>query len=251
MLQSPNLEIARQQHNGILQAYQQLDIKTYLVTPPVIPSPNLIFCADLFLMTPEGAILSRPASSVRAGEERWVARRLADIGIPILRTLQGQAVFEAADVQWLNHQTLLIGRGLRTNAEAICQVSDILAGMGVTVIPVDLPIGSMHLMGILRFLAQDMAMIWPYRLAWGAVDALKQAGYQILHLPDEVEASHKGAFNFVTLGPYQVLMPAGVPNTRKTLESHGVICHSVDVSELHKAAGGIGCLTGILERQMN
>ena len=39
---------------------------------------NLMFCADLLAMTPQGAILARPASTVRAGEERQVARRLAD-----------------------------------------------------------------------------------------------------------------------------------------------------------------------------
>ena len=41
-------------------------------------TPNLMFCADLFVMTPQGAILARPASDVRAGEERWVARGLAE-----------------------------------------------------------------------------------------------------------------------------------------------------------------------------
>lgn len=251
MLQSVHLETARRQHNGIMQAYQQYGIQTYLVDPPVIPSPNLIFCADLFLMTPEGAILSRPASTVRAGEERWIARRLSDIGIPILRSLQGEAVFEAADVQWLNRQTVVLGRGLRTNDEAIRQVTMILSEMGVTAVPIDLPIGCMHLMGILRFLDSEKAMIWPYRLAWKAADALKKAGYRVLYLPDEGEASQQGAFNFVSLGPSQVLMPAEAPITRSFLESHGVACYTVDMSELHKAAGGIGCLTGILERQMD
>lgn len=250
MLQSPDLETARRQHDGILSAYQQSGVKTYRVDPQVPPPPNLIFCADLYLMTPEGAILSRPASTVRAGEERWIARRLADLGIPILRSLQGKAVFEGADVQWLNRQMVLIGRGLRTNDDAIRQISAILIEMGVTAIPIDLPMGSMHLMGILRFLDSNLAMIWPYRLAWKAVEVLKQAGYQVLFLPDEAEANNQGAFNFVTLGPRQVLMPTEARNTRLFLEGHGVTCHTVAISELHKAAGGIGCLTGILEREM-
>jgi N-dimethylarginine dimethylaminohydrolase len=108
----------------------------------------------------------------------------------------------------------------------------------------------MHLMGILRFLDSDLAMIWPYRLAWMAIDSLKQLGYQIRFLPDQQEASTQGAFNFVTLGPRHILMPSGNPNTQKKLELMGVECSIIEMSELHKAAGGIGCLTGILERSM-
>ena len=81
MLAIPDLTLARRQHDAIAQAYRDQGITVHYVDPPVTTSPNLIFCADLFFMTPEGAILSRPASTVRAGEERWIARRLADLGI--------------------------------------------------------------------------------------------------------------------------------------------------------------------------
>ena len=103
---------------------------------------------------------------------------------------------------------------------------------------------------ILRFLDSDLAMIWPYRTAWKAVDTLKQLGYEILLLPDQTEATHQGAFNFVTLAPRQILMPAGNPKTRELLESQRIQCHTIKMSELHKAAGGIACLTGIIERSM-
>ena len=99
-------------------------------------------------MTPEGAILGRPASTVRAGEERWIARRLADLGIPIARTVRGQGTFEGADAMWLDATTVLVGRGLRTNAEGAAQVAATLGEMGVETIVVDMPWGTMHLMGM-------------------------------------------------------------------------------------------------------
>jgi N-dimethylarginine dimethylaminohydrolase len=89
MLEVPNWKLARKQHGDLAKKYQELGVKVDFVDPENPPSPNQIFCADLFFMTPGGAILSRPASTVRAGEERWVARRLGNLGIPILRTLQG------------------------------------------------------------------------------------------------------------------------------------------------------------------
>lgn len=251
MLSSINWLLAREQHNKIAEAYDHFGVKTFFVEPPENSNPNLIFCADLFFMTPEGAILSRPASTIRAGEERWIARRLADLGVPIIRSLHGNALFEGADAQWIDQQTVLIGHGLRTNEEGIQQVSATLNEMNVMVIPIDLPIGTMHLMGILRFLDSNLAMIRPYRLAWKAVEILKNRGYHILFLPDPQEATQNGAFNFVTLGPRRILMPGGNPKTLRFLESQGIHCHILPMGELHKAAGGIGCLTGIIEREIN
>lgn len=247
MVDAPDLGLACEQHEAIAQAYRDAGVSVYYVAPSQLPPPNLMFCADLFLMTPEGAIVARPASTVRAGEERWIARRLADLGIPIVRTLNGTATFEGADAQWLNPETVLLGRGLRTNAEGAAQVADALQGMGVNVILVDLPIGSMHLMGMLRFLDRDLAVGWPGRLSYVAVEALRVNGYEVLFIPDEAEVKNH-ALNFVTLGPREILMPTKKPITQKFYESHGVVCHTLATGELNKAAGGIGCLTGILKR---
>lgn len=251
MIAAPNLNVAKDQHASIARAYREAGVTVNYVEPDHTPSPNLMFCADLYFMTPEGAILGRPASTVRAGEERWIARRLADLGIPILRTLRGTAVFEGADALWVNSQTVLIGQGLRTNAEGAAQVCAVLNDMGIETLVIDLPIGSMHLMGILRFLDKDVAVAWPYRLAWAGVDLLRKHGYRVEFVPDEQEASRNSAFNFVTLGPRQILIAAGNPNSQTFYESLGVACHTVEIGELTKAAGGIGCLSGILERSLN
>jgi N-dimethylarginine dimethylaminohydrolase len=250
LLGTINWKLAQEHHAALVKAYQALGVIAHFVEPDSSPPPNLIFCADLFWMTPEGAILARPASTVRAGEERCIARRLANLGIPILRTLTGTATFEGADAQWVDSQTVLIGRGLRTNDQAIRQIGDILAEMGVEVIPVDLPVGTMHLMGILRFLDRDHVLCWPYRLAWKAIDTLKERGYQVSFIPDEDEANHQGALNFVTLESSRILMAAGNPITQRFLEGQGITCITVEVNELLKAAGGIGCLTGIIEREI-
>ena len=108
---------AAAEHEAMAQAYREEGVLVRAVEPAAAPTPNLMFCADLFLMTPEGAILGRPASTVRAGEERWIARRLADLGIPIVRMVRGRGTFEGADAMWLDATTVLIGLGLRTNAE--------------------------------------------------------------------------------------------------------------------------------------
>jgi N-dimethylarginine dimethylaminohydrolase len=45
------------------------------------------------------------------------------------------------------------------------------------------------------------------------------------------------------------VMPAGNPRTQSYYEDMGIRCKTVEMNEIHKAAGGIGCLTGILNRE--
>jgi N-dimethylarginine dimethylaminohydrolase len=248
MLAYMDAPLARKQHDNLAQIYQNQGIEVVYVSPSIPPSPNLMFCADLLFMTPEGAILGRPASTVRAGEERWVARRLSDLGIPILLTITNHGIFEGADALWIDPATILIGVGLRTNSEAVSQIKQILSRMNVEVIEVDLPVGTMHLMGILRFLDDRSVLTWPYRLGWRAQNALIDRGYKICTIPNIEEADQKGGFNFVTIGPKEIVLAANNPDLQRFLEDQGVICHCVNMNEFQKAAGGIGCLTGVLER---
>lgn len=239
---------ARQQHDALAQAYRDAGVAVYTVEPAEMPTPNLMFVADLMFMTPEGAILARPASTVRAGEERFVARRLADLGIPILRSVRGTGAFEGADAAWIDPRTVMLARGLRTNAEGAAQVTGLLHEMEVEVIPVGLSYGSMHLMGQVRFADRDLAIAKPGSVPIAAVEALRARGYTVLFLPDEDEVVRSSALNFVTLGPRLILMAAGNPITQAFYEYAGITCHTVQVDELIKAAGGVGCMTGILER---
>jgi N-dimethylarginine dimethylaminohydrolase len=249
MIALPVPDTARRQHDAVAEAYRSAGIEVHYLEPQVKPSPNQMFVADLVFMTPEGVILARPASAVRAGEERWAARKLTDLGIPILRSVRGRGSFEGADAAWLNSHHVLIGKGLRTNAEGVAQVAATLNEMGVAVTVVDLPYGTMHLMGILRFADRDLAVAWPRRLAHSAVEALRERGFQLHFIPDETEATAGFSLNFVTLGPREILMPAGNPVTRRFYENLGITCRTVPMGELVKAAGAVGCLTGILRRE--
>jgi N-dimethylarginine dimethylaminohydrolase len=248
MLAPLDIQRAQAQHDLLAQTFEASGTHVHYVQPEAAAFPNLMFVADLLFMTPEGAILGRPASTVRAGEERWVARRLGEIGIPILRTVRGTGTFEGADAMWIDPHAALLATGLRTNLEGADQVRSTLVEMGVEVISVGLPYGAMHLMGTLRLLDRDLAVAWPGRVPYAAVEALRMRGYTVRFAPDEPELKQGMALNVVTLGPRQVMMPAGNPATETFFEATGTVCQCVPVDELVKAAGGIGCLTGVLWR---
>ena len=252
MLAPLDLGKAQAQHDELAQAYRDQGVEVHAVEPEAPVRPNQMFAADLFFMTPEGAVLGRPAARVRAGEERQVARRLAALGVPILRSLRGAATFEGADAAWLDPETVLIGRGLRTNGAGADQLRALLEEMAVTVITVDLPTGAMHLMGLLRWADRDLAIAWPGRTPAAAIGALRERGTRVAFIPDQAaaraEVQRGMALNFVTLGPRRILMVDGNPASRAFFEAQGIECLSVPADELAKAAGAVGCLTGVLWR---
>lgn len=240
---------ARRQHDQLTETFERLGIQVIRYSGSEA-LPNLMFQADLLFMTPEGAVLARPASAARTGEEVVMARSLAQLGIPILRSISGAATFEGADAAWLNPKTVLIGRGLRTNEAGARQVASVLTDLGVDSIISDLPEGTMHLMGQLRFLDRSIALVWGRRIGQRIEDILREQAYEVLDVPDEDEARAGMALNFVTVGPREVVLPAGNPKTMQLLVELGVQCHAVEMSEIAKAAGAMGCLTGVLERDL-
>lgn len=240
---------AQEEHDRLAEAYRAAGVEVLEVPEVPTPTPNRMFCADQFVMTPEGAILGRPASTVRAGEEVAVAAALAGAQVPILKTLTGTAVFEGADLMWLDPSTALIAHGLRTNLAAIEQVSTVLDEIGVDVLPVDLPFGTMHLMGMLRIADSDLAIAWPRRTPHAAVLALRDRDVEVAFLPDLGEAETGRAMNFVTLGPRRILMPGDNPAARAFYEALGIEVLETPTAELAKAAGAVGCLTGVVSRE--
>jgi N-dimethylarginine dimethylaminohydrolase len=246
---SLNAELARAQHDALAEMYRRLGVDVYYVEQGRIDKPNSMFVRDLMFMTPEGAIVTRPASTVRAGEERLVAEALARLGVPILMTVHGSGTFEGADVTWVDRDLCFLAEGLRTNEEGANQVERMLREIGVTtVVRVGLPHGAMHLDGVLAIVDRDLAVIWPRRTPHKVVDVLRKRGYRFIEVLDEREAQDRLPMNVVALAPGEVVMPAGGERMCEQYESAGVRCHPIDVCECIIAGGGLHCMTGFLKR---
>ncbi len=244
-----NPTIARQQHDAMAAAYRASGVEVHYVENGRLDKPNSYFMRDLMLMTPEGAIVTRPASTVRAGEERFVAEALGRIGVPILMTVHGSGSFEGADVTWIDRELCFLAEGLRTNEEGANQVERMLREIGVReVVRVGLPWGAMHLDGLLNVLDRDLAVVWPRRTPLKVVQKLRERGFRLVEVADEQEAQDCLPMNFVALEPGKVLMPTGGQRMQAKYEAAGVECVTVEVGELIKGGGGIHCMTGFLKR---
>lgn len=247
--QNLDLTKAGEEHDAMVETYRNHEVAVHYLGADKDATPNQLYCADLFAMTPQGAVLARPASTVRAGEEVRVAKALGNLEVPVIRILTGHALFEGADLMWLDEKTAVIGRGLRTNQAAIDQITSLLNGMDIAVHAFDLPWGCMHFMGMMRMVDRDLAFVWPRQTPHGLVCLLEEKGVQVLPLADLDEALGNMAFNFVVLGPRKIILPAGSPRTMAAYEKLGLTCIPVSVDELRKANGAMGCMTGILERE--
>src|SRR3954467_13246598 len=115
-------EIVRAQHDALADAYRSHGVAVHFVEKGNLAKPNSFFIRDLMFMTPEGAIVTRPASTVRAGEERLVSEALVGAGVPILMTVHGTGTFEGADAIWVDQDLCFVAEGLRTNEDGANQV---------------------------------------------------------------------------------------------------------------------------------
>ena len=239
----------RREHDELARIYTERGVKVYYVEEQREDRPNAIFVRDLMFMTPEGAIITRPAMATRRGEERYVAQALAKIGVPILCTINGEGIFEGANAMWVDRRTVILASGSRTNRAAYDQVSGELKRLGVTeIIHMQIPYGHAHIDGLLNMASHDVAMVHAPQVPYDVCDALRRRGYKILEAPSQIEAKNTLGVNFVAIRPGLVVQPEGNPRCREELEKNGIEVIPVCFDEVLKGWGAIHCVTGFLKR---
>ena len=182
-----------------------------------------------------------------------MARCFEKLGVPVLYTLQGEARAEGGDLLWLDHETLAVGQGFRTNAEGLRQLREGLAQIGVKVIPVELPYyggpqACLHLLSLISIVDERLAVVYPPLLAVPFWQELQERGFRLIEAPEE-EFATMGP-NVLALAPGKCLMLEGNPITRQRLEDAGCEVVTYRGNEISlKAEGGPTCLTRPILRE--
>jgi N-dimethylarginine dimethylaminohydrolase len=159
--------------------------------------------------------------------------------------MDGAAAAEGGDVVWLDRDTLLVGRGYRTNAAGIAALGEAFPEVDVVVF--DLPHwrGSgevMHLMSFLSPLDRDLAVVYAPLAPVRLLELLAERGVAVVEVPDE-EFETMGP-NVLALGPRRALALAGNDETRRRMERAGVDVVTYAGDEIsRKGDGGPTCLT--------
>ncbi len=249
----PDLDKARQEHDAFVASLAQAGVEVLYHDEPQPERADAIFVHDPALVTEQGAIILSMGKELRRGEEAATARRFEALGIPILYTLHGAARAEGGDLMWLDERTLLAGQGFRTNAAGLGQLQEALAGLGVEVMPVQLPYyqgpeACLHLMSLISLVDHRLAVVYLPLLPTPLWQLLQERHIRLIEVP-EAEFLTMGT-NVLALAPGQCLMLEGNPITRRRLEAAECEVLTYRGQEISlKAEGGPTCLTRPLWRQ--
>lgn len=243
----PNLPAAQQEHDNLVALLRQAGSEVVYHDEAQPGHADAIFVFDPAIVTDHGAIILSMGKAQRRGEEAAMARSLEALGVPILYTLHGGASAEGGDLLWLDHDTLAVGQGFRTNAEGFHQLREALNEIGARVLPVELPYytgpeACLHLLSLISIVDHQVAVVYSPLLAVPFWQELNRRDFKLIEVPD-AEFATMGP-NVLALAPGRCLMLEGNPITRRRLEEAGceVMTYCGDEISL-KAEGGPTCLT--------
>lgn len=243
----PDLAAAQAEHDAFVALLRESGAEVIMHDVPQPGRADAIFVHDPALVTNEGAVLLRMGKRLREGEEEAIGAALAAADVPILGRLEGAARAEGGDLLWLDCYTLAAGVGFRTNAEGLRQLQAILAPLGVTVLPVELPWyqgpeACLHLMSLISLVADDLAVVYLPLLSVPFAQMLERRGVRLIEVP-EAEFATMGT-NVLALAPGECVMLEGNPVTRARLTAAGCEVRTYVGREISlKAEGGATCLT--------
>ena len=249
----PDLAVAQQEHDALVELLREGGAEVIYHDEYLPDYADAIYAFDPSLVTDSGAIILSMGKDKRRGEEAAMARTYEKMDIPILYTLHGEARAEGGDLLWVDHDTLAVGLGFRTNAEGLRQLREALTGIGVTVLPVELPYytgpeACLHLLSMISIIDYHTAVVYPPLMSVPFWQELQRRNFSLIEIPESEYATM--ATNVLALAPRKCLMIEGNPITKRLLEDAGCEVMTYSGNEISlKAEGGPTCLTRPIWRE--
>jgi dimethylargininase len=231
-LGTPRFDLVLEQHSRYCRALVECGLSLTTLDPDP-RFPDSTFVEDTAILTPRGAILTRPGAATRAGEVEAIRASLLGffphpLAIEPPGTLDGGDICEAGE-------HFFIGLSQRTNEQGARQLAAHLAALGYSSSLVDIrkTPGLLHLKSGIAWLGnntlcatQEIAGIEPFR------------GYSLV----PVHPGESYAANCVRVND-RVLVAQGYPRLAAELAARGFNPLILDVSEFRKMDGGLSCLS--------
>jgi N-dimethylarginine dimethylaminohydrolase len=232
------------QHRGLVETLERAGVEVIVAGSLGASFPKAMYVRDPLITVPGGAIINRMGVRMRRGEEAFVTREVAGLGMPILATLLGTATAEGGSFVKLRPGLAAFGTSIRCNRQGAEQLREVLARLGWELVVVPLPGYTIHLDLHLAMLDLDLALVDPSGLPYVFLEELRAMEIELLHAPSE----EPWAVNLLTLAPRRVLMAEGSPRTAERLANAGVEVITVPYDEFHPNGGGVHCSTMELVR---
>jgi N-dimethylarginine dimethylaminohydrolase len=242
---APDLERMQREHDGLATALREQGVEVEFVdcSPR---NPNAMFLRDDAIIVKGGAVISRmgpvgePYGTGRRGEEAYVSRKIASLGMPILRTIHGTGLLEGGSFCFLDERHAAVGASYRGNREGIDQLRNVLQHQDIELIEVPLVGFSLHLDGAIVMVSHKTALVDITRLPFWFLDVLKDLDIRTVYL--DARDDHI-AINCLALSPRKVLMNDRGKYTAEALDRLGLEVIQIPYDECHKHGGSIHCST--------
>jgi N-dimethylarginine dimethylaminohydrolase len=246
-LHPPVCETAQAQHDRLRAQLDDSGIDVVEFGEAGGLSADAVYVHDASMVTDFGVICLNMGKACRRGEPAAHARFYERIGIPVLGEVRAPGTAEAGDLVWLDANTLLAGRGYRTNAAGIEQLRGLLAPHGIEVLSAPLPHSSgpgccLHLMSLVSLLDERTALVDLPWLAVETLELLRERGFRLV----EIESSEREtlACNVLALGEERLLALEENPRSNARLRAAGFEVRTFPGSEIGvNGGGGPTCLT--------
>lgn len=245
-LSRPDFDVAREQHARLLQVLESSGAEVVTLDGHGL-SLDAVYAHDPSLITDYGAICLNMGKAERSGEPARHREFYRQLGIPLLGELHAPGTAEAGDIVWLDKETLLVGRGYRTNSAGIEQLRALLQPEGVQVAVAPLPHGAgpgccLHLMSLMSLLDERTVLVDLPWLAVETVQLLCERGCRFVEI-DPAERDTL-ACNVLALGEGRLLAIEENPRTNQRLREAGFEVLTFPASEIGiNGGGGPTCLT--------
>ena len=246
----PDVAAAAAEHKALREILERAGAEVILAEGER-GNPDAIYTYDPLLVGEEGAVLLRPGKEGRLREPSSLEADLERAGVPVVAEITRPGTIDGGDTLWLDRETLLVGRGYRTNRAGVEQLAR--AFPDAKVLSYDLPHWNgraevMHLMSLISPLDDDLALVYPRLAPVRLIELLHERGIEIVEVPDE-EFETMGP-NVLALGPRRALALEGNDETRRRMEAAGVEVVTYKGDEIsRKGDGGPTCLTRPLLRR--
>lgn len=249
--EGPNMEGMQAEHDALVGILRENGVEVLFVDGGA-RNPNAMFVRDMGMVVNGGIIISRmgpvgkPYGTGRRGEEAYITKRVAEIGMPILRTIHGEGLMEGGSFCLLNEEHAAIGLSKRGNKCGADQVRSVLEVQGIELIEIPLVGFSMHIDGAIVMIDHDKALVNIERLPYWFMDRLVELGIEPISADFR---DVKLAVNCLALAPGKVVMDELAPWTAEKLSKRGIEVICTPYKECRKHGGGIHCSTLPLVRE--
>jgi dimethylargininase len=200
-----------------------------VVEVPEAPEhPDAHFVEDTVVMHGGLAVVARPATPERLGEEQATLGTLRGLGYPTA-AIRGPGTLEGGDVLKVG-RAVYVGRGTRTSPGAVGQLRALLTPRGATVIAVPTT-KALHLKSALTALPDGTIL--------GHSPLVDDPAFfpHYLPVPDPL------GVQVVDLGEGRILMSASAPECAELYADRGWEVVLADITEFEKLEGCVTCLS--------